>query len=187
MLSLFFQGLPGVPGPNGLSGPKVVCLINYTILFFASCFYLVFLNAPTSFCFVPAQGDVGQGGFPGTMGPAGKEVSTRSKYKPALDFCHLRCVTALFDCDTSGRARWARRARACWTDRRTCKYLSCLNFCCAHFVQMFIFWNVLLFCCSQGAVGGQGPIGSAGKPGARVSKEHKDRSAQLDSNSLILI
>ncbi len=70
-----FQGLPGTPGQKGLSGPKVVFLISYNLYVF-----LKFLDSKnlTATLVVSAQGDSGQPGLPGTMGPAGKTVSMHS-------------------------------------------------------------------------------------------------------------
>jgi len=151
-----------------------------------SCFLLLFCflssQSVKATLFVPAQGDAGLAGLLGTSGPAGKAVSTSCTCEDtAVTFgsplwCH--CVISL------SHLRVIAENRASWdpSDRLVNLWVLFLlesPVLLGSTAHCNLYFRIVVSS-SQGAVGRQGPIGSSGKPGARVSNEHKSWRAHLD-------
>lgn len=142
---LFFQGLPGSPGPKGSSGPKVIFFI-LSLYFFKlfCCPPLIFtLRTVTIAMPLSSQGDAGQPGLPGTMGSAGKTVRT------VWAMCFAPRGSRLFWCvsfPSPHRVNAVNRVKSALLDLLVNQWVP-LNFISSLFVQLccFIVSKYLLF------------------------------------------
>ena len=127
--------------------------------------------------FLSSQGDSGQPGLPGTLGPAGKAVSKNNTCWNTIRIFATSDVSPWhFPVTPQGeRGEQGEVGPVGPIGEPVSIFPACLNFFCLYFVGMFILNSALpLFLTSwpfhlQGAVGEHGSTGPAGKPGARVS------------------
>lgn len=140
---------------------------------------------------VSAQGDAGQPGLPGTMGPAGKMVclSHWCWARWHLSSPLMCCCVLLLSCHRVSkgcRERWEVwdllvNLWVCLLSFTVC--VTALILCICLFQTLFIIM-FLSSSSSQGAIGTKGPVGPAGKPGTRVSTLAATVHQTADSSSM---
>lgn len=171
------QGLPGSPGPKGLSGLKVICLIissnvtklkSYKIL-------IVF--------FYYCSGRCRSARTPWRAGLCWENREHEQKNVQTSVVWVLNWSISDFHCHTAGWARRTRRVWTCWTHRWACEcfffFFAPFFYCALSFIYIYKIHSILFFISTQGDIGEQGPVGPAGKPGARVSLKMQSKKTSI--------